>query len=89
MEEGRNESIDGSHKPSRDGSEDGQQNAARDIEKQNQLPVQGGRRQASKYEDPFGDEEGAEVKYKTMAWWQGSSERYVASMLCTRRELTI
>lgn len=25
---------------------------------------------APEYQDPFGNEEGAEVKYKTMKWWQ-------------------
>lgn len=27
------------------------------------------RKQGADQDDPFGDEEGAEVKYKTMAWW--------------------
>lgn len=48
---------------------------AKDAEKaeNGELP-QYGRRRASKYEgeDPFGDESESEVKYRTMAWWQGA-----------------
>jgi hypothetical protein len=68
MEDDRKESID--DKPSYDGTE--HEHVMRDVEKQEH--DQRARRRASKYEDPFGDEEDAEVKYKTMAWWQASSE---------------
>ncbi|KAF2764290.1 hypothetical protein EJ03DRAFT_392117 [Teratosphaeria nubilosa] len=58
---------------------DGHDNAAgtrNDLEKQGVAndPYPDGRRQ-SKHEgktDPFGDEEGAEVQYRTMTWWQAA-----------------
>ena len=45
-----------------------------DIEKsepESGLPKYGQRRRSSAVDkgDPFGDEEGAEVKYRTMRWW--------------------
>lgn len=44
-----------------------------DPERQGPPPAYNKERRASRQhesrEDPFGDEEGAEVKYRTMSWW--------------------
>jgi len=36
---------------------------------------------APQYQDAFGDEEGAEVKYKTMKWWQTGMCEYIRAQL--------
>lgn len=67
-------SIDDGHKPSVD---DGhvEKTASRE---QNPPKYDGGRRRSSFWdnskedEDPFGDEEDSEVKYRTMTWWQAA-----------------
>lgn len=43
-----------------------------DPEKQADEPWWKERRKSTAKEDPFGDEEDAEVKYKTLRWWQAS-----------------
>ncbi|KAF2122433.1 amino acid transporter [Lophiotrema nucula] len=50
---------------------------SRDIEKDQSTPIAAYRRKSrdakwAHKEDPFGDEEGAEVKYRTMRWWQAA-----------------
>lgn len=85
---------DSKHKRSYDSTLDrsqGERPTPRDIEKQN-VPAQGRNdRRNSKWankEDPFGDEEGSEIKYRTMRWWQaaaseltGHVHRYPSSLL--------
>lgn len=50
--------------------------ASRDVEKQKVATQGGHERRNSKWgnkDDPFGDEEGAEIKYRTMRWWQAAA----------------
>lgn len=73
---------DSTHKPSYDSEYTNGTNghAARDPEKQEERrrehrpSYQEARRRSSwaNKEDPFGDEEGAEVKYRTLRWWQAA-----------------
>lgn len=76
-------SIGGESKPSYDSALDDR--LGRDFEKHDpeaaipkkqepgdELPWYKQRKQSSAKDDPFGDEEGAEVKYRTMKWWQAS-----------------
>ncbi|KAK5125164.1 hypothetical protein LTR85_000840 [Meristemomyces frigidus] len=79
MEADAKESVDAFYKPSVESTTDGHRNKSRDVEKQH-LPDgaqghDGGQRRASKHDkgDPFGDESDAEVKYRTMAWWQAAT----------------
>jgi hypothetical protein len=73
--------LEEEEKTSNDGSLAGQN--SRDVEKggprpadasqdnqQGDLPWYKQRKLSSAKSDPFGDEEGSDVKYKTMAWWQ-------------------
>lgn len=63
-----------SYKPSYDSSAPDdlrQTRELRDVEKQDPPPHRDNARRKSwaGKEDPFGDEEGAEVKYRTLRWW--------------------
>ena len=72
MEEEHKESIDG-HKPSHDSAANRNGSQVMHGEKQPSYdPETGQRRKRSLHDDPFGDETNAEVKYKTMEWWQAA-----------------
>ncbi|PSN62686.1 hypothetical protein BS50DRAFT_577596 [Corynespora cassiicola Philippines] len=60
------------HKPSYESQSQLAQRASRDMEKQDADPSRRPSVRRSSWadkEDPFGDEEGAEVKYRTLRWW--------------------
>src|ERR1700761_6147584 len=76
----RKSSVGDESKPSYDSALD--ERPGRDLEKHDpetaipkkqepgdELPWYKQRKQSSARDDPFGDEEGAEVKYRTMRWW--------------------
>ncbi|KAI5361578.1 putative amino acid transporter, transmembrane domain-containing protein [Septoria linicola] len=72
MADDRKHSADG-YKPSIDTAN------GHDVEKREHLPQYNGERRRSSYwnkpdesEDPFGDEDESEVKYRTMTWWQAA-----------------
>lgn len=41
---------------------------------------------APEYQDAFGNEEGAEVKYKTMKWWQTGMCEYIHLSQCPHND---
>lgn len=71
MDRETKDSLDGGYKPSVD---DNGMMAPKDVEKQ-RSNEEGAVTKASKYDrgDPFGDEEDAEVKYRTLEWWQAAA----------------
>ena len=78
MEEDNNkESID-EHKPShestanRNESNDANANIEKDVRTQQYDEEGGQRKRRDTHGDPFGDEENAQVKYRTMTWWQAA-----------------
>lgn len=73
MEGDAKESLEAGYKRSADGTMSGDGSISRDAEK-HPLPEGAQSRRASKHDrgDPFGDESDAEVKYRTMAWWQAA-----------------
>lgn len=76
MEDENKDSLEAGYKPSNEIT-DRNRNASKDLEREgvpDSSPEYATQRRASKYDkgDPFGDEEGAEVKYRTMAWWQAA-----------------
>lgn len=71
-------------RPSSDGSQR-PHNDAKDVEKTSpplrRSASEGSTAHAAMAEDPFGDEEGAEVKYRTLTWWQAGFSKLILHSL--------
>jgi hypothetical protein len=72
MEEDHKDSTDG-HKPSHDSAVNRNGSQVNNGEKQPVYDAETGQyKKRDLHGDPFGDEADAEVKYRTMAWWQAA-----------------